>query len=196
MSYGRKIMVVSENMDNLEQTVGDIARFNNKKHAYIKSKDEATFTFITEKTEIVNDKGEKSSIEDINVGSKLRLYFSEKDEMINLIGYLPSIYMPEKVVILGKQNESLLATEGNISNLLNNKDRVSILVKGKKVTEQGYSEIRLNLDKNIKIISAKNRKELLCKDLKEGQHILVYYDRKVTRSLPPIGNCREIVVLE
>lgn len=198
MSYGKKIMVLQDNqgIGTVEQSVGNIVKFNNENSAYVKSKDETIFTFITEKTEIVNGKGEKASLKDLKEGNKIKLYFDEKNEVINLKGCLPLIYTPKKIVILDKVETELFATEGNIGNITNNKNGISIMIDGKKATEFGYDAIRLNVDENTKIINIKDKKQISYKDLKEGTKILAYYGGAVTRSLPPIGNAEEIIVLE
>lgn len=198
MSYGRKIMVLqsTEGIATVEQSVGSIVKFNNENSAYVKSKDESIFTIITEKTEIINGRGKKVTLKDLKEGNKIRLYFDEKNGVVNLKGYLPLIYMPEKIVILDNVEAELLATEGKINNVNTNKNGISILIEGKKATEFGYDTIRLNVDENTKIINAKDKKQLSYKDLKEGTQILAYYGGAVTRSLPPIGNCKEIIVLQ
>lgn len=198
MSYGRRIMVLQDTkgIGTVEQSVGNIVKFNNEKSAYIKSKDEAIVTFITEKTEIVNGKGEKASLKDLKLGNKIKLYFEEKDGAVNLKGYVPSIYIPKKIVILDKNEVELFATQGKVSGITNNKNGISIMLEGKKATEFGYDTIRLNIDENTKIINAKDKKQLSYKDLKEGAEILAYYGGAVTRSLPPIGCAKEIIILQ
>ncbi|WP_027623058.1 hypothetical protein [Clostridium lundense] len=198
MSYGRRIMVLqnTQGIGTVEQNIGNIVKFNNEKSAYIKSKDGAIFTFITEKTEIVNGKGEKAFLKDLKAEDRIKLYFDERGGDIGLKNYLPLIYMPEKIVILDKVETELFATQGKISKVTDSKNGVAIMVEGKKVTEFGYDAIRLNIDENTKIINAKDKKQLSYKDLKEGTEILAYYGGAVTRSLPPIGNGKEIIVLQ
>ncbi|GAA0720403.1 hypothetical protein GCM10008905_09540 [Clostridium malenominatum] len=198
ISYGEKIIVSQENdtIGIAEQKIGSIINLKDEKTAYIKSKDDSTFTFITEKTEIVNEEGKKVSLKDIKEWNKIRMYFYKKDGVINLKGFSTTIYMAEKIVILGKVEKDLLATQGKISDLTHNKNGGAILLEGKKVTEFGYDVIRLNINENTKIINAKDKKQLSYKDLKKGAEIVAYYDGAVTRSIPPIGNCMEIIVLQ
>lgn len=198
ISYGEKIIVSQENetIGIAEQNIGSIINLKDEKTAYIKSKDDSTFTFITEKTEIVNEEGKKVSLKDIREWNKIRMYFNKKDGVINFKGFSTNIYMAEKIVILGKVEKDLLATQGKISDLTHNKNGGAILLEGKKVTEFGYDVIRLNINENTKIINAKDKKQLSYKDLKKGAEIVAYYDGAVTRSIPPIGNCMEIIVLQ
>ncbi|WP_125152324.1 hypothetical protein [Clostridium rectalis] len=198
MSYGRKIMVINDykGIDRSKQTVEKVVKFNDGNNAYIKSKYNENITLISSKTEIINENGEKSSIDDIKSRYNIRLYINEKEGILSSKLYLPTIYVPQKVVILGKEKENLLNTEGNISNIKNNNQGKSFLLKGEKITESGYDKIILNVDSHTKIIDGKNNKELSINDLKDGIRILGYYDKMVTRSMPPIGNCKEIIVLE
>lgn len=198
MSYGKKIVVLkeSETIGIAEQNIDKIVNLKNEKTAYIKSKDDSKFTFITEKTEIVDEEGKKASIEDIKEWNKIRMYFNRKDGIINFKGISTIVYMPEEIVVLDKVERQLLATQGKITNLTDSKNGESILVEGKKVTEFGYDVIKLNINPNTKIIRAKDKKQLSYKDLKKGDEIVAYYDGTVTRSIPPIGNCMEIIVLQ
>ncbi|MEW9094772.1 MAG: hypothetical protein AB2417_06770 [Clostridiaceae bacterium] len=201
MSYGRKIIVSqeSENIRTVEQNIGSIVELNNKKNgknAYIKSKDGSAFTFITEKTEIVNTEGKKVSIEDLKEWNKIRIYFDKKDGIVDFEGFVTTAYIPEKIVILDKVEKDLLATHGKITSLTDGKVGGTILLEGKKATESGYDVIKLNINENTKIIDVKNKKQLSYKDLKEGTEIVAYYGGAVTRSIPPIGNCMEIIVLQ
>ncbi|MBU5484550.1 hypothetical protein KQI86_09425 [Clostridium sp. MSJ-11] len=201
MSYGRKIIVSqeSENIGAVEQNIGSIVELNNKKNgknAYIKSKDGSAFTFITEKTEIVNGEGKKVSIEDLKEWNKIRIYFDKKDGIIDFKGFVTTVYIPEKIVVLDKVEKDLLATQGKITSLTDSKAGGTILLEGKKATEFGYDVIKLNINENTKIIDVKNKKQLSYKDLKEGTEIVAYYGGAVTRSMPAIGNCMEIIVLQ
>ncbi|WP_315121766.1 hypothetical protein [uncultured Clostridium sp.] len=201
MSYGRKIVVSQENesIGTVEQNIGSIIQLDdkkNEKNAYIKSRDESAFTFITEKTEIVNGEGEKVSISDLKEWNKIRIYFDKKDGIVDFKGFVTTAYIPEKIVILDKVEKDLLATQGKITSLTDGKEGGAILLEGKKATEFGYDVIKLNINENTKIIDVKSKKQLSYKDLKEGAEIVAYYGGAVTRSMPPIGNCMEIIVLQ
>lgn len=143
---------------------------------------------IDNKTEVVNEKGEKLATKDLKEGIKVKAYYGPA-----VTFSLPPMSVAQKIVVMEKKE--LFPIQGSILDIRANKESHMIHIKGKKSNQTGLNEIILNINKDTKIVNVEGEK-LSINDLKEGTEVRAYYGPMLTRSLPAIGTAKKVVVFE
>ncbi|MCY6371455.1 hypothetical protein [Clostridium ganghwense] len=195
MSTAKKIIVIQH--EDLCVTSGEILNVRDSKNniaVHVKGKrldnvglDEIVLN-VSEKTEIVNQKGEKLSIKDLKEGTKVKGYYGPA-----VTCSLPAMSSAKKIIIV--QEDNLMGTEGKILEIKGGKNSSMIHIKGKKLEKGGMDEIILHVKKDTKIVNEEGKK-LTIEDLKKGTEVKAYYGPKLTRSLPAQGFAEKVVVSE
>ncbi|MCY6354648.1 hypothetical protein [Clostridium sp. ZS2-4] len=192
MSVSQKIVVMEEKLENIE-IQGKIAEITESKGgimAFVQGKgvNSEVNLVIDNKTEIVNQKGEKLSIKDLKKGTAVKAFYGPI-----VTASLPPVSTAQKIVVMDKKE--LLPIQGSILDIKVNEESHMIHIKSKKSDKAGLNEIILNVNKDTKIVTVSG-KELSINDLKEGTEVRAYYGPKLTRSLPPIGTAEKVFVFE
>lgn len=143
---------------------------------------------IDNKTEVVNEKGEKLSIKDLKNGITVKAFYGQ-----TATASLPPISAAQKIVVMDKKE--IFPIQGSILDIRVNKESHMIHIKGEKANQTGLNEIILNVNKDTKIVNVEG-KELTINDLKEGAEVRAYYGPMLTRSLPPIGTAKKVVIFQ
>lgn len=100
-------------------------------------------------------------------------------------------------ISISNQTISELGTEGEIIKIQKMDQNTRIFVKGMAVNHGAYNEILLNINHDTKLENPlEDENKISVEDLKEGDHIRVFYGPGVTRSIPPIGNAKKIEILK
>lgn len=82
------------------------------------------------------------------------------------------------------------STLGEITEWVQGKDGIQILVTGQKFGRDGYNEISLALGRTVPVFGGE------LNDLKKGTRIYVKYGPVVTKSLPPMGQATAVEILK
>ncbi|GCD11197.1 hypothetical protein [Clostridium tagluense] len=155
-----------------------------------------TNLIINEKTEIVDSKtGKVVSYKDIKKGTRVIAYYN-----ITTMS-MPPIATPKKVVILSNQKDKdLSATATGLISDINIvqgiKNEIMVLVKGEKSKDNIYVDINFIINSKTEIISEKSGNKLTMEAIKNDTNVKVYYDGVLSKSLPPIGVAKKIVISE
>ncbi len=153
-----------------------------------------TNLIISEKTKIIDSEtGKDVSYKDIKKGSRVIAYYDITTKS------MPPIATPEKIVILTTKEEKELSfsATGHISaiNILEvSKNEFMISVKGEKSEDNIYSDINFIVNSKTEIIREKSGSKLTIDEIKSNAKVKVYYDGVLSKSLPPIGVAKKIVV--
>lgn len=95
-----------------------------------------------------------------------------------------------------KQQADLLGTAGTIEEVrTDDQGGTSVVLKGTGLSKLSQSEVVLNIGEDTAIVD-KDGKSVSKTSLVQGATVIGFYDPTLTRSLPPIGNARKIVVEE
>ncbi|MBZ9688812.1 hypothetical protein G9F72_021050 [Clostridium estertheticum] len=155
-----------------------------------------TNLMISEKTKIVDSEtGKVVSYKDIKKGVRVIAYYN-----ITTMS-MPPIATPQKIVILSnKQDKELSATAtgliSDINILEGSKNELMISVKGEKSKDNIYGDINFIINSKTEIISDKSGNKLTIEAIKNDANVKVYYDGMLSKSLPPIGVAKKIVISE
>ncbi|MGH4124091.1 MAG: hypothetical protein ACREV6_14290 [Clostridium sp.] len=155
-----------------------------------------TNLIVSEKTEIIdNETGKVVSYKDIKNGTRVIAYYN-----ITTMS-MPPIATPKKVVILSnpKDKESSTTATGVISDinvLQASKNEIMVLVKGEKSKDNIYGDISFIINSKTQIISENSGNELTIEAIKNDANVKVYYNGVLSKSLPPIGVAKKIVISE
>ncbi|MCB2296882.1 hypothetical protein [Clostridium tagluense] len=155
-----------------------------------------TNLIISEKTEIVDSKtGKVVSYKDIKKGTRVVAYYN-----ITTMS-MPPIATPKKVVILSNQKDKDLSATAtglisDINILQGIKNEIMVLVKGEKSKDNIYADINFIINSKTEIISEKSGNKLTIEAIKNDTNVKVYYDGVLSKSLPPIGVAKKIVISE
>lgn len=192
MSVAEKIVVMDEKLGAVE-IEGKIAEIKESKGGIMtlikgKGVNSEVNLVIDNKTEVVNEKGKKLSIKDLKKGITVKAFYGPI-----VTASLPPVSTAQKIVVM--QKKELFPIQGNILNIRTNKESHMIHIKGEKLSETGLNQIILNINKDTKIVNVEG-KELSINDLKEGTEVRAYYGPMLTRSLPPIGTAKKVVVFQ
>lgn len=192
MSVAQKIVVMDEKLGAVE-IQGKIAEVKESKDGIMaliegKGVNRQVNLVIDNKTEVVNEKGKKLSIKDLKKGVTVKASYGPA-----VTASLPPISAAQKIVVMEKKE--LFPIQGSILDIRVSEESHMIHIKGKKLNQTGLNEIILNVNTDTKIVNVAG-KELSINDLKEGTEVRAYYGPKLTRSLPPIGTAKKVVVFE
>ena len=153
-----------------------------------------TKLIISEKTKIIDSvTGKVVSNKEIKKGIRVIAYYNATTKSI------PPMATPEKIVILpNKQVEesSILAT-GFISDINiseGSKNEIMMSVKGERTEENIYSDINFIVNSKTEIVREKGGTKLTIDAIKKDVKVKVYYDGSLSKSLPPIGVAKKVVV--
>ncbi|MCK4257495.1 MAG: hypothetical protein KAX49_00860 [Halanaerobiales bacterium] len=92
--------------------------------------------------------------------------------------------------------ENTIGIEGIIKEIRKDMDKVIVLVEGQRLNDEGYDQVKLVIHDDTQIINEKDNAELSYGDFKEGMVIKGFYGPAVTRSLPPMGVAKLVLVQE
>lgn len=87
------------------------------------------------------------------------------------------------------------STVGEITELVQGKDGIQVLVKGQKYGDFGYNEISIAIKRDTPIQKS-NGEVVSLSDLKVGESIYIQYSKAVTRSLPPMSQGLKVILLD
>jgi hypothetical protein len=155
-----------------------------------------TNLIINEKTEIIDSEtGKVVSYKDIKKGVRVLAYYDITTRSI------PPIATPKKVIILSnKQDRELSVTVTGLINDINilqvSKNEIMISIKEEKSKENIYSDINFIINAKTEIVSEKSGGKLTIESIRNDAKVKVYYDGTLSKSLPPIGVAKKIVVFD
>ncbi|MBP1963877.1 copper amine oxidase N-terminal domain-containing protein [Paenibacillus aceris] len=136
--------------------------------------------------------GTKLSLSDLHVG----LTVSAEHSMVMTMSLPPQTPTSKVTVLDAKTQAGLIGTAGVIEEVRSeNKDDLSILVKGEGLTETAPGEVVLHLTKDTAIVD-KNGDKVETSKLVKGANVIGFYGPALTKSLPPIGTAWKIVVAD
>jgi len=133
---------------------------------------------ISDDTVIVDEDNNKLTVDDLKIGNKLFVEYSEA-----MTRSIPPLNNPLKITLISVENE--IQYNAEIVSI----DKDEILVKD---TEKG--EVRLNISDNTVIVDEENNK-LTVDDLQVGNKLLVEYSEAMTKSIPPLNNPLKITLI-
>jgi hypothetical protein len=198
-STAKKIIVVKEQKELYEVDCNIIDTFTipNGIITYVQSQNESFLAFISEYSQIINEKDDKKlNINDINKNTKIKLYFNTRNSLINLRSYFPNICLAEKVVVKENVQLGLSSIEGKITEIIESKNNKMLLLENSNLNENSYKAIKLTINNDTEIINGLDGSKLSFEDIKKDTKILSFYGPMVTRSLPPISTAKKIIVLQ
>lgn len=136
--------------------------------------------------------GTKLSLSDLHVG----LTVSGEHSMVMTMSLPPQTPTSKVTVLDAKTQAGLIGTAGVIEEVRSeNKEDLSILVKGEGLTETAPDEVVLHLTKDTAIVD-KNGDKVETSALVKGANVIGFYGPALTKSLPPIGTAWKIVVAD
>ena len=153
-----------------------------------------TKLIISEKTKIIDSEtGKVVSNKEIKKGIRVIAYYNATTKSI------PPMATPEKIVILPNKQveESSISATGFISDINiseGSKNEIMMSVKGEKTEENIYSDINFIVNSKTEIVREKGGTKLTIDAIKNDVKVKVYYDGSLSKSLPPIGIARKVVV--
>jgi hypothetical protein len=153
-----------------------------------------TNLIMSKKTEIIDSKtGKVVSYKDIKKGVRVLAYYDITTRSI------PPIATPERIIILSdKQDKELSVTATGVINDINVlqgiKNQIMISIKGEKSEDNIYSDINFIMNSKTEIVSEESGKKLTIDAIKNDVKVKVYYNGILSKSLPPIGVARKIVI--
>jgi hypothetical protein len=153
-----------------------------------------TNLIISKKTKIIDSEtGKVVSYKDIKKGVRVLAYYDVTSRSI------PPIATPEKIIILSsKQDKELSVTATGLINDINiiqeSKNEIMISIKGEKYENNIYSDMNFIINAKTEIISEKSGKKLTIDAIKNDAKVKVYYNGILSKSLPPIGVAKKIVI--
>lgn len=149
---------------------------------------------ISKKTEIIDSEtGKEVSYKAIKEGVRVLAYYDITTRSI------PPIATPEKVIILSKKQDKELSVTAtglikDIDILEGSKNEIMISIKDEKYEDNIYSSINFIINSKTEIISEKSGKKLTIDSIKNDAKVKIYYDGILSKSLPPIGSAKKIVI--
>ncbi|WP_246294396.1 copper amine oxidase N-terminal domain-containing protein [Paenibacillus planticolens] len=136
--------------------------------------------------------GTKLSLADLHVG----LTVSGEHSMVMTMSLPPQTPTSKVTVLDAKTQAGMIGTAGVIEEIRSeNKDDLSIRIKGEGLTETAPGEVVLHLTKDTAIVD-KNGDKIEISALVKGANVIGFYGPALTKSLPPIGTAWKIVVAE
>ncbi|MDD9270749.1 copper amine oxidase N-terminal domain-containing protein [Paenibacillus sp. GCM10023248] len=134
--------------------------------------------------------GTKLSLADLHAG----LTVSGEHSMIMTMSLPPQTPTSKVTVLDTKLQAGLIGTAGVIAEVRSeNKEDLSILVKGQGLTDSAPDEVVLQLTKDTAVVD-KNGDKVGTSALVKGANVIGFYGPALTKSLPPIGTAWKIVV--
>ncbi len=173
IANAQKIVVANFNVK--DGKIAQITDVKNGKMFLIGNMNDGINFNITDETVIVNETGQKLTINDLTKGADVEVYYGDI-----MTASLPPITNATKVVV-----KNVYMMTGNVKSMQDN----YMLVEGKDVNDQ----IKFNITYETKIVN-KEGKELSKVDIKEGSKVVAYHGGAMTMSLPPITNATKIIV--
>ncbi|MFM1653311.1 copper amine oxidase N-terminal domain-containing protein [Brevibacillus sp. B_LB10_24] len=146
---------------------------------------------ISDETEIVTEDNQKRTVSDLALGMEIKVVHAPFMTLS-----IPPMTTAEKIIVKGSQAaKDTLGTAGEIAEVTTAADgSKKVLVKGEKLTDLGYEQIYLRVDKDTPILSTKDNQPLSLDDLKQGAKVYAFYGPIVTKSMPPMGGATKILV--
>lgn len=202
-NYGiiTEVLLAKENKRNLKwkdnkETKQDKKDIVKKEIMALMDSEIDTNLIISEKTKIIDSEtGKDVRYKDIKKGSRVIAYYDITTKSI------PPIATPEKIVILTNKEEKELSFSATglisaINILEESKNQLMISVKGEKSEDNIYSDINFIVNSKTEIIREKGGSKLTIDEIKSDAKVKVYYDGVLSKSLPPIGVAKKIVISE
>jgi hypothetical protein len=155
-----------------------------------------TNLIISKKTEIIDSEtGKVVSYKAIKKGVRVLAYYDITTRSI------PPIATPKKIIILSnKQDKEVRVTATGLINDIKifqgSKNEIMISIKEEKSKENIYSDINFIINSKTQIISEKSGGKLTIDSIRNDAKVKVYYDGTLSKSLPPIGVAKKIVVFD
>jgi len=131
---------------------------------------------INDDTVIVDKDNNKLTVEDLQIGSKLLVEYSEA-----MTKSIPPLNNPLKITLISNEIQY-------------NAEIVSIDKDEVLVNDIEKGEVRLNISDNTVIVDEDNNK-LTIDDLQNGNKLLVEYSEAMTKSIPPLNNPLKITLI-
>lgn len=173
ITSAKKVVVKSINVK--EGSISQITDVKNGMMFLVGNMNDGINFNITDKTVIVDEAGQKLTVDDLTKGTEVQVYYGNI-----MTASLPPITSATKVVVKG-----VYAMTGDVKSLEGN----YVLVEGDGL----YDQIKFNITDETKIVNEAG-KELSKSDIKEGNKVVAYHGGAMTRSLPPITNATKIII--
>ncbi|KQL43525.1 serine protease [Brevibacillus choshinensis] len=146
---------------------------------------------VNEDTKITTADGKELKPQDLKLGMEVEATHQKMMAM----SMPPQSGAVSIVVKSSLETPEVVGTAGNVVSIEKDQEGTcKMLVEGQGLTENAPEKVALIINKDTKIVSAKDNKTLTPEDLKADMKVFAYYGPKLTRSLPPIGVAEKIVV--
>ncbi|USG66238.1 copper amine oxidase N-terminal domain-containing protein [Brevibacillus ruminantium] len=145
---------------------------------------------IGDETKIVKADGKPGTVEDLKLGTEIEAVHAN----FMALSLPPQTSAKEIVIKNSLETPEVLGTFGTVQSVEKSTDgNVLIGVKGERLTDNSFEEIRLVVTDETKVLTT-DGKTLTKADVKPDMKVFAYYSPKLTRSLIPQGVAEKIVV--
>ncbi|TGV13680.1 copper amine oxidase N-terminal domain-containing protein [Mesorhizobium sp. M00.F.Ca.ET.186.01.1.1] len=189
------VTVVDEEAEKAPVRTGTISTINKSEKGNISialdGYETGIILHISEETKITDAAGKVLKPEDLKLGMEVEATHHK---------YMAMSMPPQTgalTIVVKKSLESaeVMGTAGKVASIApDQQGTYKMVVEGHGLTTTSPEKVALIINDKTVIVSAKDNKALKPEELKADMNVIAFYGPKLTRSLPPIGVAKKIVV--